>query len=184
MAAAAELLARARAIFDDPKSGLAAAVRVKLPAGFAAGAEWMRLAMQAVRGSAPTGSTGFVRLGCVKYGLAMLPALASAAVAAFVSWWLLPVAVIAFYAVECRMVFAFPLALDGSRRPLRDSDTLVAANLSWPRAVARVMRIAAEMLVGGLLGRGFARSWCVGCLAVVLWYVELAPDPRVVEAEP
>jgi len=33
-----------------------------------------------------------------------------------------------------------------------------------------VARIAAEMLFGGLRGRGFARSWCVGCIAVLLWY--------------
>jgi hypothetical protein len=33
------------------------------------------------------------------------------------------------------------------------------------------------MLLGGLAGRGFVRSWCLGCLAVCLWYEDLRTDP-------
>src|SRR5262249_37135522 len=32
-------------------------------------------------------------------------------------------------------------------------------------------------LFGGLAGRGFLRSWCLGCLAVCLWYEDLCNDP-------
>jgi predicted MPP superfamily phosphohydrolase len=45
------------------------------------------------------------------------------------------------------------------------------------------MPIAASMILGGFLGRGFLRSWCVGCLAILVWYERLraernAPVPR------
>ena len=39
--------------------------------------------------------------------------------------------------------------------------------------MATVMPLAAVMLAGGFLGRGFVRSWCLGCLAVCLWYEHL-----------
>jgi hypothetical protein len=34
----------------------------------------------------------------------------------------------------------------------------------------QVMGVAWHMLTGGIRGRGFGRSWCVGCLIVVLWF--------------
>jgi hypothetical protein len=36
-----------------------------------------------------------------------------------------------------------------------------------------VIPLAAVMLFGGVVGRGFVRSWCLGCLAVVVWYEDL-----------
>jgi predicted MPP superfamily phosphohydrolase len=33
------------------------------------------------------------------------------------------------------------------------------------------------MLFGGLVGRGFLRCWCLGCLAVCLWYEDLRSPP-------
>ena len=36
-----------------------------------------------------------------------------------------------------------------------------------------VIRLASVMLFGGFLGGGFLRSWCLGCLAVAVWYEEL-----------
>ena len=36
-----------------------------------------------------------------------------------------------------------------------------------------VLALAFTMLFGGLVGRGFLRSWCLGCLAVCLWYEDL-----------
>lgn len=45
------------------------------------------------------------------------------------------------------------------------------------RVMAVVMPIAATMLGGGFVGRGFLRSWCLGCLAVCIWYEDLRSDP-------
>jgi len=36
-----------------------------------------------------------------------------------------------------------------------------------------VLPLAAMMLLGGFVGRGFVRSWCLGCLAVLIWYERL-----------
>src|SRR5262249_35884759 len=86
---------------------------------------------------------------------------------------LAPLAILVFYAVEAQMVFLFPLALDGSARPFR-------AARAWTRraggtlAVLRVvLPLAGVMLLGGMAGRGFVRCWCLGCLAVCLWYEDL-----------
>jgi len=170
MALARDLLMTARGFYDEPRHGLAAAARDARWSGFAGGAQWMRGAIAAVRGRAPDGDAAFHWLGVLKYGIATVGAVAMVWIAFVLSWWLLPAAVVVFYAIECRMVFAFPLALDGSRRPLRDSHALVSVTMSAACATLLVMRIAAEMLVGGFLGRGFVRSWCVGCMAVVVWY--------------
>jgi predicted MPP superfamily phosphohydrolase len=42
-----------------------------------------------------------------------------------------------------------------------------------------VVPLAWTMLLGGLRGRGFLRSWCLGCLAVCLWYESLRSPPPV-----
>ena len=39
-----------------------------------------------------------------------------------------------------------------------------------------VLPLAAVMLFGGLIGKGFVRSWCLGCLAVCIWYEELRQE--------
>ena len=166
---ARELLVDARRLFDARENGLAAAA-ARVRWDFGSGAAWMRAALTAVRGVQPSGAAAFGCLGFAKYGLATSVAAAVAMFAGAASLLLVPLAVVAFYLVEVRMVFAFPLALDGSAAPLRDSHALVARTLPAWVATARVMRIAAEMMAGGFLGRGFVRSWCVGCLAVVLWY--------------
>src|SRR5260370_35414275 len=79
----------------------------------------MRLALETLRGRPcrPTALT-YQRLGLIKYGLAAGTALLWAVAAC--AWhvpWLVPLAAVAFYAVEAQMVFLFPLALDGSARP-------------------------------------------------------------------
>ena len=37
--------------------------------------------------------------------------------------------------------------------------------------------VAGVMLFGGFAGRGFVRCWCLGCLAVCLWYEGLRLPP-------
>ena len=139
----------------------------------------MQLALETVRGR-PCVRTAlnYQRLGLIKYGLAVASALAVALAACVCrAAWLAPLAALAFYAVEAQMVFLFPLALDGSDRPFRAART-------WTRragGTAAVMRVviplACTMLFGGLAGRGFLRSWCLGCLAICLWYDDLRTKP-------
>ena len=117
----------------------------------------------------------FHALGLIKYALACAAALGGAVAAVWLGAW--PLAVLAvplFYAVEAQGVFLFPLALDGEvRAPFRVARRwTVRAGGTW-RVMATVMPLAAVMLAGGFVGRGFVRSWCLGCLAVCLWYEQL-----------
>jgi uncharacterized protein len=176
---ARDLLTRAAERYDDPGSPLRAAAAAAAFGGFAAGAQWMRLALESMRGRpCDPAAFNYDLLGLIKYGLATGVALVWAVAAC--SWHvplLVPLAALAFYAVEAQMVFLFPLALDGSAQPF-------GAARRWTRraggtvAVMRVvLPLACTMLFGGLAGRGFLRSWCLGCLAVCLWYDDLSNDP-------
>lgn len=161
MKRARRLLAEAAALYDDPALPLRQAA--ESTRDFAAGAEWMRLALRVLRGQAPEGRANFQLLGLVKYSACALAFLALAR-------WSLPLAVLAFYAVEAQMVFLFPLCLDG--RPYGENRTLVRRAGGTLAVMRTVMRLAFTMLTGGLRDRRFVRAWCLGCLAVVLWYEE------------
>jgi predicted MPP superfamily phosphohydrolase len=135
----------------------------------------MRLALETVRGiPCPPLAAGYGRLGFIKYALAATAALLWAGAAWALRLPLLaPLAVVVFYAIEAQMVFLFPLALDGCVRPFRTAR-------AWTRraggtlAVLRVvLPLASVMLLGGVVGRGFVRCWCLGCLAVCLRYEDL-----------
>jgi hypothetical protein len=173
------LLARAAVLYDAPDCPLASAADRAARRGFASGAEWMRLALAHVRGysvestAAPCGGR-YQLLGLAKYALAGGAALAWAGAAFHLGAPLLALlAVPLFYAVEAQSVFLFPLALDGHDRPFREARRwAVRAGGTW-RVMAVVLPIAATMLAGGFVGRGFRRSWCLGCLAVCLWYEDL-----------
>lgn len=52
------------------------------------------------------------------------------------------------------------------RRTLRAGGTLSVMRV--------VMPISARMVFGGLFGKGFVESWCLGCIAVVRWHEEVA----------
>ncbi len=138
----------------------------------------MRLALETVRGHpCPPAPINYQRLGLLKYGSAggVTLLLACAAFAGHVPW-LAPLAVFAFYAAEAQMVFLFPLVLDGSDTPFTDARRW-ARRAGGTVAVMRVvMPLAFVMLFGGLAGRGFVRCWCLGCLAVCLWYEDLRDD--------
>lgn len=79
-----------------------------------------------------------------------------------------------FYAVEAQGVFVIPALLEGVDDPQARSRELVAEAGGTLSVMATVIPIAAHMLTGPLFGRGAVDAWCVGCLAVVLWYNELA----------
>jgi len=80
---------------------------------------------------------------------------------------------LAFYLVEVQMVFLFPVSLDGSARPFRDARRWTRRAGGTVAALSIVLPVAFTMVFGGLAGRGFVRSWCLGCLAICVWYVQL-----------
>ncbi|MCY1022743.1 hypothetical protein [Pyxidicoccus sp. MSG2] len=171
------LLMRAAALYDAPGSPLAREARSAWPGGFRGGAAWMAGAMSHVRGQ-PVRAVlpGAQALGLLKYASALLAAVGAWGMAVFLG---LPhavgllLAVPAFYAVEVQGLFLFPLALDGAARPWRSARSLLREAGGTAGAMGTVLVLAAVMVFGGLAGRGLVRCWCLGCLAVVLWYEEL-----------
>ncbi len=174
---ACSLLTRAARLYDSPDSGLARGAHVAWHEGFRGGAAWMAEAMAHVRGRPVSAALPRAHvLGFLKYAAALLAALGAWALVVhaglpLVMGFTLPV--LAFYAVEVQMVFLFPLALDGAPHLLRASRALTRKAGGTLSVMGTVLVLAAVMLLGGLAGRGLVRCWCLGCLAVVLWYEEL-----------
>jgi hypothetical protein len=171
---ARRLLVEAARVYDaDP--ALRSAAHRAARGCFVGGAEWMRAALGVVRGGRPpSGDASFGVLGSAKYAACCLAAAVplGAWAASGSPWWLLAV-VPAFYAAEAQTVFLFPAALDGAERPFAAARMLAVRAGGTTGVVKVVLPLAATMLFGGLLGRGFVRSWCLGCLAVLLWYEDV-----------
>jgi hypothetical protein len=135
----------------------------------------MLLALCHLRGQAAAPApAGLNRLGLVKYGLASGAALPFSCLAVLTGWWpLLALCVPAFYAAEAQLVFLFPLALDGCAAPYCAARRLTVRAGGTAAVMGTVLPLAGVMLFGGFAGRGFVRCWCLGCLAVCLWYEDL-----------
>jgi hypothetical protein len=179
-ARAAELLRRAACYYDEPGSCLPSSAAHAAWGGFSSGARWMGQALEAIR-EHPRGLSGphhYQVLGVLKYALAAGPALLWIVATLAMGWpelaWL---TVAVFYAVEAQFVFLFPLALDGCPAPFQEARRwTVRAGGTW-KVMQVVLPLAASMLGGGFLGRGFLRSWCLGCLAICVWYADLSALP-------
>lgn len=178
-ARALDLLRRARERYDAVSCPLGPAAWGAWQGLFASGGRWMLLALAHLRGRplrAPT--RGLNALGTIKYGLAIAAALPFAAAAVLLEAWpLLVLCVPAFYAVEAQLVFLFPVALDGSVRPFREARCWTSRAGGTLAVMRVVLPVAAVMLFGGFARQGFVRSWCLGCLAVCIWYEDLRASP-------
>jgi hypothetical protein len=191
------LLVEAARLYDATDAPFARAARTAWRTGFTSAAAWMDLALDVIaedqktkrarprrdakrpsrfnlHGLAKNGGAALVALAIASaVGAATATSLASCALGALIG---LVTFVLAFYAVEGQMVFLFPILLDGLHDG-RDLVSLFVECRAWTVraggtvAVMRVvMPIASRMMFGGLFGHGVVRSWCLGCLAVVLWY--------------
>ncbi|WP_254627635.1 hypothetical protein [Myxococcus sp. CA040A] len=172
-----ELLTRAAHLYDAPGSTLAHEARGAWRGGFASSATWMAQALAQVRGRPVLADLPHAgRWGALKYGGALLAALGCWGLAVVLG---LPhalgfvLAVLAFYAAEVQGLFLFPLLMDGAEHPWRSGRALLRRAGGTPGAVGTVLMLAGVMLLGGLVGRGWVRCWCLGCLAVVHWYEDL-----------
>lgn len=168
---------RGAARMYDASPTLQTAARRLAFGGFRGGCEWMALALGELRGTRPTvPAGGAASAGLMKYGAAALAA--GIVVAGAAGGWLpwaagVPLAGLAFYAVEAQGAFVMCAIADGSATPWRDSRRLIRLAGGALVVTVRIIMIAAFMVCGGFGGRGFLRAWCVGCLAVVLWYERL-----------
>ena len=173
---ASELLKEARRLYDTPDLPFARiAMEDSWRSGFASGAEWMRIVLTHRRGhEIPPTHAPYNLLGIIKYGLAVVCALAYAAFVWSIGWpILLPGAVFIFYAIEAQMVFLFLLAIDGKSSLFLKSLWMTQQAGGTFSVMSTVMRLAVVMIFGGFVGMGFVRAWALGCLSVVLWYEEV-----------
>ena len=172
------LIRRAAAMYDGDVV-LRDAARGAWRGGFSSGAAWMALGLARCRGESSLSAVAVPRdcqrLGMIKYvlaGTAMFVMIAGGIILR--SRWPLLLAPCAFYLVEVQMLFLFPVALDGSSDPFRDSLRCMRQAGGTLSGMRRVIVFAAVMLLGGFAGRGFVRCWCLGCLAVCIWYEQVA----------
>ena len=132
----------------------------------------MASALSVVRHRAVTPrDSRFAGLGSRKYGLCLL----AAGGAALIAWtagttWAVALGLLAFYAVEARHVFDFPIAIDYGRRAGPASRALHRRAGGTLTILTRVLPIAGFMLLGWLGNRRPRWNFVVGCMAVVLWY--------------
>ena len=113
----------------------------------------------------------FNLLGFTKYSLALIAALSVFVLAVQLkSFLLVGFSLIAFYLVEAQMVFLFPLAIDGVKNVFGESLRWTTRAGGTLTIMFIVIGIAIEMLTGGFRDRGFVRSWCIGCLSILIWY--------------
>lgn len=175
----ATALLRAASDVWDADATLRTTARRAALGGFAGSAAWMGEVIRRRRAARPVivpfptraGTAPFAALGAVKYALFAVGVAGPAAVAWTVgSPWPLVAALAAFCAAEAWMVFLFPVALDGAASPFRASRSMTLRSGGAVRVASIVLPISASMLLGGFARRGFLRSWCLGCVAVALWY--------------
>jgi hypothetical protein len=175
MPSATALLRQAAALYDDSQRPFATQAQQAWKGGFISGAAWMELVLAELRGQpqrpVPVCLQGF---GMFKYALATLAASIVLLLAITTGFYpLMLLCIPAFYAVEVQMVFLFPIVLDRLPRPFYTSWQWTRAAGGTVAAMRIVLVLAAVMLFGGLFQKGFIRCWCLGCLAVVLWYERL-----------
>jgi hypothetical protein len=175
MPSATALLRQAAALYDDPRRPFAAQAQQAWKGGFISGAAWMELVIAELRGQQQRPVPACLqKFGIFKYALATLAA--SMVLCLTIITRVHPFALLcipAFYAVEVQMVFLFPIVLDRLPRPFQTSWQWTRKAGGTLAAMRIVLVLAAVMLFGGLLQKGFIRCWCLGCLAVVLWYEKI-----------
>jgi len=174
--AARDLLHAATSLYDNPSSGLRVPALECAGKLFASGGSWMARALAVVRGTAPqlTQRAGNLA-GFLKYGVCLS---AAALVLIFIPIPLFArilLALFVFYLAEAQFVFLFPLLIEGDPTPWRTSLQLTVRAGGTLQVMRTVAQIAALMIFGGFMRHGFVRSWCIGCLAVVIWYTRVKP---------
>ncbi len=166
------LIKRAAELYDDPATGLQATAPQAATNFFLSGAQWMNQALGVVRGrNSLMKPVSYQLLGLFKYTT-------SVGVGLFFLWlawrlgrWdFLGLVPLGFLAVDSQLVFLFPALLEGAPSPLAHALRLSHRAGGPILVMAGLIPLWSVALFGGFVGQGFLRSWCLSCLAVVLWY--------------
>lgn len=148
---------------------------------FKIGAEWMRECLETLRGREISRKlVSWNYYGVCKYLSCLLIALLVSCLFTdygFIIQFL--IFACTFYLLEAQSVFLFPLLIDtGEDRIWYRSFnmTLKAGGTIYVASV--VVQIALFMIFGGfffkkLSSANFVRAWCIGCVAILIWYEEI-----------
>ncbi len=114
----------------------------------------------------------FSRYGLLKYSAALLGFGIACVALVRVHLFLLPGAILVFYAIEVHFLFLFPLLLENEKRPWLCSIRMTY-QIGLLQAMVTVMWIGFFMLTGLLHRKDPLLNWHIGCLAVLIWFYEV-----------
>jgi len=170
-----QLLTQSQKFYVDEYNGLSLFAKEASKGLFTGGALWMMQVLRCLRNKTRDfPKRNYEILGLFKYGMALLLGF----LAGYIVWDRSSLAavivfILVFYAVEAQFVFLFPLAIDRSPRLIRSSLSMTQRAGGTFEVMRIVLPVAATMLFGGFAGKGYLRSWCIGCIAIVIWYEAL-----------
>jgi hypothetical protein len=142
---------------------------------FQVGGQWMKKALKRMGvESLSRFKPPFQELGYFKYGLAAWAALLAGCLLLQAGPWAASTAaLLVFYLVESQMVFLFPLSIEAVEDPIRESLRDVRRAGGNFKVMVTVMVLALYMVSGGFFRENLKKSWCIGCLAVLVWHLRL-----------
>jgi hypothetical protein len=141
---------------------------------FSTGGEWMFYRMQMLQFDEKRTVQqlpNFAFYGLFKYALSGAAFLIALWFLWPLGWQYTPLSIICFYLVEVQWMFLFPLLIDQSPAPLRESIAMTR-KIGTINAVLVILPIGVFMLLGLFHWKKPLKHWYWGCLAVVIWYNE------------
>jgi len=140
---------------------------------FTEGAEWMLLKMNELdkRESVFDATIPYEKYGYLKYGMSLFFFILSGYFFWLNTPFLLPLSILIFYFFEIHFLFLFPLSLDKEKKPCLTSIQMTY-RIGLLKAFLIVIPIGVYMMLGLLNRRDPLRNWYLGCLAILIWYLD------------
>jgi hypothetical protein len=154
----------------NPASGIATL--------FPTGARWLYDRLNLLNGNIDGNNTqvfnpriNYNLYGFLKYGICLLGC-------SITAWWLskysmllMPLSIFVFYLLEAQLLFLFPLLIDNSPAPVVAS-IRTAFRIGILKCVFTVIPIAIFMIIGLFRKKDATRNWQIGCIAILIWYID------------
>jgi hypothetical protein len=140
---------------------------------FSTGGRWMFHWMQILQFNEKRTlqqGTNFAFYGVLKYAISGAVFLIALFFLWPLGWIYAPLSIVGFYVAEVQLMFLFPLLIDRSPAPLRESMAMTR-KIGTIKAVWVILPIGIFMLLGLFHWKKPFKHWYLGCLAVVIWYI-------------
>lgn len=145
--------------------------------GFTYGGFWMVDQLGALRQESPIlkdQKHSFNKIGFLKYSACVLFGIIPMLVIGL-NLVSIVLFVLLFYIAEIHFLFLFPLVIEGVADPFKANYRLVK-NIGFLRCLINIVPIACYMVIGLFNFRSPLYNWYVGCLSVLILYVEETKD--------